>query len=84
MDVEIFKNQDLPCTLNWGYMVPNSGYLGPNRGVGGGSRKKTIVLHPWRKRNVNLQHAPKLTCKPKKGPYKDYWSMKRDYCGLRV
>ena len=25
-------NQDLPCTLNWGYMVPNSGYLGPNRG----------------------------------------------------
>ena len=23
--------QDLPCTLNWGYMVPNSGYLGPNR-----------------------------------------------------
>ena len=21
-----------PCTLNWGYMVPNSGYLGPNRG----------------------------------------------------
>ena len=25
-------NQDLPCTLNWGCMVPNSGYLGPNRG----------------------------------------------------
>ena len=24
--------QDLPCTLNWGYMVPNSRYLGPNRG----------------------------------------------------
>ena len=24
--------QDLPCTLNWGYMAPNSGYLGPNRG----------------------------------------------------
>ena len=25
--------QDLPCTLNWGYMVPNSGgYLSPNRG----------------------------------------------------
>ena len=24
--------QDLPCTLNWGYMVPNRGYLGPNRG----------------------------------------------------
>ena len=24
--------QDLPSTLNWGYMVPNSGYLGPNRG----------------------------------------------------
>ena len=22
--------QDLPCTLSWGYMVPNSGYLGPN------------------------------------------------------
>ena len=21
--------QDPPCTLNWGYMVPNSGYLGP-------------------------------------------------------
>ena len=26
------KYQDLPCTLDWGYMVPNSGYLGPNRG----------------------------------------------------
>ena len=25
-------NQDPPCTLNRGYMVPNSGYLGPNRG----------------------------------------------------
>ena len=25
-------NQDLPCTLHWGYVVPNSGYLGPNRG----------------------------------------------------
>ena len=24
--------QDLPCTLNWGFVVPNSGYLGPNRG----------------------------------------------------
>ena len=24
--------QDPPCTLNWGYMVPNSGYLSPNRG----------------------------------------------------
>ena len=24
--------QDPPCTLNWGYMVPNSGYLGPYRG----------------------------------------------------
>ena len=24
--------QDLPCTLNWGYMIPNSGYLGSNRG----------------------------------------------------
>ena len=24
--------QDPPCTLNWGYMVPNSRYLGPNRG----------------------------------------------------
>ena len=23
---------DPPCTLNWGYMVLNSGYLGPNRG----------------------------------------------------
>ena len=23
--------QDLPSTLNWGYMVPNSGYLGPNK-----------------------------------------------------
>ena len=23
--------QDLTCTLNWGYMVPNSRYLGPNR-----------------------------------------------------
>ena len=21
--------QDPPCTLNWGYMVPNSRYLGP-------------------------------------------------------
>ena len=26
--------QDPPCTLNWGYTVPNSGYLGPNRGLG--------------------------------------------------
>ena len=26
------KLQDPPCTLNWGYMVPNSRYLGPNRG----------------------------------------------------
>ena len=25
-------HQDPPCTLNWGYMVPNSRYLGPNRG----------------------------------------------------
>ena len=25
-------SQDPPCTLNWGYMVPNSGYLSPNRG----------------------------------------------------
>ena len=24
--------QDPPCTLNWGYMVPNSGCLSPNRG----------------------------------------------------
>ena len=24
--------QHLPCTLNWGYMVPTGGYLGPNRG----------------------------------------------------
>ena len=24
--------QDRPCTLNWGYMVPNSVYLSPNRG----------------------------------------------------
>ena len=24
--------QDPPCTLNWGYVVPNSRYLGPNRG----------------------------------------------------
>ena len=24
--------QDPPCTLNWGYMVPNSRYLGPDRG----------------------------------------------------
>ena len=23
---------DPPCTLNWGYMVPNNGYLGPPRG----------------------------------------------------
>ena len=23
-------NQDPPCTLDWGYMVPTSGYLGPN------------------------------------------------------
>ena len=22
-----YAYQDLPCTLNWGYMVPNSGYL---------------------------------------------------------
>ena len=27
-----FVCQDPPCTLNWGYMVPNSRYLGPNRG----------------------------------------------------
>ena len=25
-------DQDPPCTLNWGYMVPNSRYLGTNRG----------------------------------------------------
>ena len=25
-------NQDSPCTLDWGYMIPNSGYLGPNSG----------------------------------------------------
>ena len=24
--------QDPPSTLNWGYIVPNSGYLGLNRG----------------------------------------------------
>ena len=24
--------QDPPCTLNWGYMLPNSRSLGPNRG----------------------------------------------------
>ena len=30
--VKMFKSQDPPCTLNWGYMVPNSRYLGPNRG----------------------------------------------------
>ena len=24
--------QDPPCTLNWGYMAPNSRYLGSNRG----------------------------------------------------
>ena len=24
--------QDFPCTLDWGYMVPNSRYLGLNRG----------------------------------------------------
>ena len=27
-----FLNQDPPCTLICGYMVPNSGYSGPNRG----------------------------------------------------
>ena len=26
------RYQDPPCTLKWGYMVPNSRYLGPNRG----------------------------------------------------
>ena len=26
------SHHDPPCTLNWGYMVPNSRYLGPNRG----------------------------------------------------
>ena len=25
-------SQDPPCTLNWGYIVPNSRYLGPSRG----------------------------------------------------
>ena len=25
------KTQDRPCTLNRGYMVPNSGYLSPSR-----------------------------------------------------
>ena len=30
--MDISKSQDPPCTLNWGYMVPNNGYLGPNRG----------------------------------------------------
>ena len=34
--------QDLPCTLNWGYMVLNSGYLGSR--VGGGSRLYYIIL----------------------------------------
>ena len=29
---KVSVHQDLPCTLNWGYMVPNSGYLSPNRG----------------------------------------------------
>ena len=26
------KYQDLPCSLNWGYIVPNSRYLSLNRG----------------------------------------------------
>ena len=32
VDTMFSDYQDPPCTLNWGYMVPNSGYLGPNRG----------------------------------------------------
>ena len=24
--------QDVPCTLNWGFIVPNNGYLGPYGG----------------------------------------------------
>ena len=31
-EIDLPNTQDLPCTLNWAYMVPNSGYLGPNRG----------------------------------------------------
>ena len=31
-DCGVLTNQDPPCTLNWGYMVPNSGYLGPKGG----------------------------------------------------
>ena len=30
--VNIWEYQDLPCTLNWGYMVPNSGFFGPHEG----------------------------------------------------
>ena len=34
-EIAINHLQDPPCTLNWGYMVPNSGYLGPYRGLEG-------------------------------------------------
>ena len=34
---DLFIDQDLPCTLNWGYMVPNSGNLSPKEeGLGTG------------------------------------------------
>ena len=37
--------QDPPCTLNWGYMVPNSRYLGPNRGEEEGLGWGACYLH---------------------------------------
>ena len=36
--------QDPPCTLSWGYMVPNSRYLGPNRGQEEGLGSLGVVL----------------------------------------
>ena len=32
LEILLHIYKDPPCTLNWGYVVPNSRYLGPNRG----------------------------------------------------
>ena len=37
------KNQDPPCTLKLGCMVPNSGYLGPNRRWKEGQGKESLM-----------------------------------------
>ena len=47
------QDQDLPCTLNWGYMVPNSGYLGPNRGQEEGLGNLVFRVQETRTRNRN-------------------------------